>query len=83
MDEKALTEIIMQKIRQWYSSQEGQTDGYIYEDTFVKMIDEIGTDILQASIGPLPENISSIARYRSTGQTNRTSLPLFRRGTHR
>jgi hypothetical protein len=56
MDEKALTEIIMQKIRQWYSSQEGQTDGYIYEDTFVKMIDEIGTDILQASIGPLPEN---------------------------
>lgn len=56
MDEKALTEIIMQKIRQWYSSQEDQTDGYIYEDTFVKMIDEIGTDILQASIGPLPEN---------------------------
>jgi len=56
MDEKALTEIIMQKIRQWYTSQEGQTDGYIYEDTFVKMIDEIGTDILKASIGPLPEN---------------------------
>ena len=56
MDEKVLTEIIMQKIRQWYTSQEGQTDGYIYEDTFVKMIDEIGTDILKASIGPLPEN---------------------------
>lgn len=56
MDEKALTEIIMQKIRQWYTSQEGQTDGYIYEDTFVKMIDEIGADILQSSIGPLPEN---------------------------
>lgn len=56
MDEKALTEIIMQKIGQWYTCQKDQTDGYIYEDTFVKMIDEIGTDILQASIGPLPEN---------------------------
>ena len=56
MDEKALTEMIMQKIRQWYSSQEGQTDGYIYEETLVKMVDEIGADILQASIGPLPEN---------------------------
>ena len=56
MDEKALTELIMQKIRQWYSSQEGQTDGYIYEETLVKMVDEIGADILQASIGPLPEN---------------------------
>ena len=56
MDEKALTEMIMQKIRQWYSSQEGQTDGYIYEETLVKMVDEIGANILQASIGPLPEN---------------------------
>ena len=46
----------MQKIRQWYTSQEGQTDGYVYEDTFVKMIDEIGADILQCSVGPLPDN---------------------------
>jgi hypothetical protein len=75
MDEKALTEIIMQKIRQWYSSQEGQTDGYIYEDTFVKMIDEIGIDILQASIGPLPENrklkknSNSIRRNSSSPKT--------------
>jgi hypothetical protein len=31
MDEKALSELIMQKIRQWYTSQESQTDGYNYE----------------------------------------------------
>ena len=75
MDEKALTEIIMEKIRQWHTSQEGQTDGYIYEDTFVKMIDEIGADILKASIGPLPENrklkknTNSVRRNSSSPKT--------------
>ena len=56
MDEKALSELIMQKIRQWHTSQEDQSDGYNYEESLVKMVDEIGADILKASIGPLPEN---------------------------
>lgn len=56
MDEEELTELIRSKIRQWKQSQEGITDGYDYEASLVKMVDEIGKEIFQESIGPLPKD---------------------------
>lgn len=56
MDEKQLSEIIAQKIAEWKQSQEGQKDGYEYEKTFDKMMQEIGKSILQESIGKVPES---------------------------
>lgn len=54
MEEKQLSEIIAEKIKQWQQSQQGQTDGYEYERTLNVMMQSIGQDILQQSIGPLP-----------------------------
>ncbi len=56
MDESLLSELITRKIKQWHQSQQGQTDGYEYERSFNEMIQSIGKDILQQSIGTLPGN---------------------------
>jgi len=56
MDEEELTELIRYKIRQWKENQKGKTDGYDYEASLVQMVDEIGREIFQESIGPLPSD---------------------------
>jgi hypothetical protein len=56
MEEKQLSELIMQKIKEWKESQKGQTDGYEYERTFDVMMQNIGKDVLQESVGKIPEN---------------------------
>lgn len=56
MDEKKLTELIMKKILHWNESQEGQTSGYEYERSFDVMMQSIGKDILQESVGTLPKD---------------------------
>ena len=56
MEEKQLSELIMQKISEWKESQKGQTDGYEYERSFDFMMQSIGKEILQESMGKLPEN---------------------------
>jgi hypothetical protein len=56
MDEKKLSELIMEKIHEWKESQKGQTDGYEYERSFDGMMRSIGKEILQESVGQLPKN---------------------------
>lgn len=56
MDEKQLSDLIDEKIKSWKESQKGQTDGYEYESTFNEMVQYIGKNILQQSIGELPAN---------------------------
>lgn len=56
MNDKELSELIMKKIKDWQISQENQTDGYEYERSLHTVVQSIGKDILQASIGELPEN---------------------------
>lgn len=56
MDEKQLSDLIDQKIKQWQVKQQGQADGYEYERTFNDMMQNIGQEILQDSIGKIPTN---------------------------
>ena len=56
MNDKELSDLIMQKIADWRRSQEGQTDGYEYERSLVGVVQSIGTDIMQSSIGEVPRN---------------------------
>lgn len=56
MNDKELSELIMKKIKDWQTSQENQTDGYEYERSLHAVVQSLGNDIMQASIGELPEN---------------------------
>jgi hypothetical protein len=56
MNEKSLSDLIDQKINEWKKSQENQTDGYEYERSFSEMMQNIGKQILQDSVGEIPEN---------------------------
>ena len=56
MDEQQLSDLIDHKIRQWQAKQQGQTDGYEYERTFNDMMQNIGQEILQESIGKISTN---------------------------
>jgi hypothetical protein len=56
MNEKELKDQIDQKIKEWKESQKGQTDGYEYERSFNEMMQHIGREILQESVGKIPEN---------------------------
>lgn len=42
---------LIERIKGWQASQEGQQSGYEYERSFVEMMHHLGQDILQASVG--------------------------------
>ena len=42
---------LMERIKGWQTSQEGQQSAYEYERSFVEMMHHLGQDILQASVG--------------------------------
>lgn len=56
MDEQQLSDLIDQKIKQWKESQQGQSDGYEYERSFNDLMQTVGQNILQQSVGKLPAN---------------------------
>ena len=51
MDEKQLSDLIDQKIKEWEAQQQVQTNGYEYKRSFNAMMQCIGRDILQKSVG--------------------------------
>jgi hypothetical protein len=56
MSEQTLIELIDKKIKQWKDGQQCQTDGYEYERSFDEMMQAIGREILQESVGEIPKN---------------------------
>ena len=42
---------LMERIKGWQASQEGQQSAYEYERSFTEMMHHLGQDILQASVG--------------------------------
>ena len=42
---------MMERIKGWQASQEGQQSAYEYERSFAEMMHHLGQDILQASVG--------------------------------
>jgi hypothetical protein len=43
-------------LRNWSGSQEGQTDGYAYEKSFVEFMRKVSEETLQISMGELPDS---------------------------
>ena len=43
--------MISEKYDEWSKSQEGQTDAYSFEESYVKFMDEIGHQMLQEIVG--------------------------------
>jgi len=45
---------IQTEISQWMASQKGQTSGYEYEMSFIKLWQRLGREVFQQSVGELP-----------------------------
>jgi len=50
------TNIFLSKIQNWVDSQTDQTSAYEYEKSFDEMWQQLGTQVLQQSLGALPQN---------------------------
>lgn len=49
-------EAIKAEIKSWEKSQKNQVDGYEYERSFSEMMQKVGQQILQESMGDLPKS---------------------------
>lgn len=56
MDIEKLKAEFEAKVKAWYASQEGQTDGYEYERSFVEAMREVELSVLKESLGGVPTN---------------------------
>ena len=54
MNEERITEIVKTEVSAWFASQQGQTDGFEYEKTFVECWRSVGKKVYQESLGSLP-----------------------------
>jgi hypothetical protein len=54
MDEQQISAMVTKEVTAWFASQQGQTDGYQYEKTFVECWHSVGKKVLQESLGHLP-----------------------------
>lgn len=50
------TNTFLSKIQNWEDSQTDQTSAYEYEKSFDEMWQQLGTQVLQQSLGALPQN---------------------------
>jgi len=82
MDEQALSELVTQKVREWFASQENQKDGYEYERSLNEVVQEIGKSILEASAGKLPSNRKekkTLDEFREYNDTEKSFLEYLGR----
>ncbi len=56
MDYEKITKEVVEKLRQWHESQQGQTSGYEYEKTFVELMRGISQEVFQESLGHIPKS---------------------------
>lgn len=54
MDEQKISKMIQKEVSAWFAGQQGQTDGYEYERTFVECWRSVGKKVLQESLGRIP-----------------------------
>lgn len=54
MDEAQIAEMVKKEVSAWFASQQGQTDGYKYEESFIECWRSVGKKVLQESMGQLP-----------------------------
>lgn len=70
MTDRDITNFLLSKYKEWRTCQEGQKDGYEYEQSFSEMWQKLGNALLQESIGELP------------GSRNEKKTPNQLRGNH-
>lgn len=51
-----LSDKIIQRIKEWENSSERMESGYAYEKTFVEMWQSLGHEVMQSSVGELPQS---------------------------
>ncbi len=56
MDEQQISTMVKEEISKWFASQQGQTDGYEYERSFVDCWRDLGQKVLKESIGKIPKS---------------------------
>lgn len=56
--EEAQFKVLFAKYLAWKASQENQTDGYIYEKSFVEFAQEFTKELLELSLQSKPEQAS-------------------------
>lgn len=54
MEEQQIAEMVKKEVAAWFASQQGQTDGYQYEKTFVECWRSVGQKVFQESLGKIP-----------------------------
>ena len=59
-----LQEKVLQRIEQWKKSPERMQSGYAYEKTFVEMWQSLGHEVMQESMGELPQSRNSKKNFK-------------------
>lgn len=54
MDEQQISEMVKKEVSAWFAGQQGKTDGYEYEKSFVECWRNVGKKVLQESLGRIP-----------------------------
>ena len=70
MDEQQISELVKKEVSAWFASQQGQTDGYEYEKTFVECWRSVGKKVLQESLGRLPGSKNEKKTSKQFGRNN-------------
>lgn len=68
MNEEQISAMIKKEVAAWLSSQQGQTDGYQYEKTFVECWRSVGQKVLQESLGRIPGSKNKKKLQSSLGE---------------
>jgi len=50
------TEFFQKHYSEWLKKQQNQNNGYEYESSFVKMMQEVEHEVFQISVGEVPKN---------------------------
>ena len=50
------TEFFQKRYSEWLKNQQNQNNGYEYENSFVKMMQEVEQEVFQLSVGKVPAN---------------------------
>jgi hypothetical protein len=50
------TEFFQKRYAEWLRNQQNQNNGYNYESSFVKMMQEVEQEVFQLSVGEVPQN---------------------------
>lgn len=72
MDEQQIATMVKKEVSAWFASQQGETDGYEYERTFVECWRSVGQKVFQQSMGKIPGSKNEKKTQKQFGPDNNT-----------